>query len=100
LARETSPPIAAIRLGRYFGTDPRFVLNRQADARSLPGEKAHCYKENFPRTAGVKQRSEEPTIRDISSELSQLIARRVDFAEFQSSPHAKKYFSSVFPRIM
>ncbi len=41
----------AIRLGRYFGTDPRFWLNLQAAYDLSKAEKAHSYKKIVPRTA-------------------------------------------------
>jgi antitoxin HigA-1 len=41
----------AIRLGRYFGTDPRFWLNLQAAYDLSKAEKAHSYKKVVPRTA-------------------------------------------------
>ena len=39
----------AIRLGRYFGTDPRFWLNLQAAYDLSKAEKTHSYKEIVPR---------------------------------------------------
>jgi addiction module HigA family antidote len=41
----------AIRLGRYFGTDPRFWLNLQAAYDLSKAQKAHSYKKIVPRTA-------------------------------------------------
>jgi antitoxin HigA-1 len=41
----------AIRLGRYFGTDPRFWLNLQAAYDLSKAEKAQSYKKIVPRTA-------------------------------------------------
>lgn len=41
----------AIRLGRYFGTDPRFWLNLQAAYDLSKAEQAHSYKKIVPRTA-------------------------------------------------
>jgi addiction module HigA family antidote len=41
----------AIRLGRYFGTDPRFWLNLQAAYDVSKAERAHSYKKIVPRTA-------------------------------------------------
>jgi len=41
----------AIRLGRYFGTDPRFWLNLQAAYNLSKAEKAHSYRKIVPRTA-------------------------------------------------
>jgi addiction module HigA family antidote len=41
----------AIRLGRYFHTDPRFWLNLQAAYDLSKAEKAHSYKKIVPRTA-------------------------------------------------
>ena len=41
----------AIRLGRYFGTDPRFWLNLQAAHDLSKAEKLHSYKKIVPRTA-------------------------------------------------
>jgi addiction module HigA family antidote len=41
----------AIRLGRYFGTDPRFWLNLQAAYDLSKAEKAHSYKKIVRRTA-------------------------------------------------
>jgi len=41
----------AIRLGRYFGTDPRFWLNLQAAYDLSEAEKAHSYRKIVPRTA-------------------------------------------------
>jgi antitoxin HigA-1 len=40
-----------IRLGRYFGTDPRFWLNPQAAYDLSKAEKAHSYKKIVPRVA-------------------------------------------------
>ena len=40
-----------IRLGRYFGTDPRFWLNLQAAHDLSKAEKAHSYKKIVPRKA-------------------------------------------------
>jgi antitoxin HigA-1 len=39
----------AIRLGRYFGTDPRFWLNLQAAHDLSKAEKTHSYKKIVPR---------------------------------------------------
>ena len=39
----------AIRLGRYFGTDPRFWLNLQAAYDLSKAEKTHNYKKIAPR---------------------------------------------------
>jgi antitoxin HigA-1 len=39
----------AIRLGRYFGTDPRFWLNLQAAHDLSQAEKIHSYKKIVPR---------------------------------------------------
>jgi addiction module HigA family antidote len=41
----------AIRLGRYFRTDPRFWLNLQAAHDLSKAEKMHSYKKIVPRTA-------------------------------------------------
>jgi addiction module HigA family antidote len=41
----------AIRLGRYFGTDPRFWLNLQAAHDLSKAEKSHSYKKIVPRSA-------------------------------------------------
>ena len=41
----------AIRLGRYFGTDPRFWLNLQAAHDLSKAETLHNYKKITPRTA-------------------------------------------------
>jgi antitoxin HigA-1 len=41
----------AIRLGRYFRTDPRFWLNLQAAYDLSKAEKAHSYRKIVPRTA-------------------------------------------------
>jgi antitoxin HigA-1 len=41
----------AIRLGRYFGTDPRFWLNLQAAYDLSKAEKARSYNKIVPRTA-------------------------------------------------
>jgi addiction module HigA family antidote len=41
----------AIRLGRYFRTDPRFWLNLQAAYDLSKAEQAHSYKKIVPRTA-------------------------------------------------
>ena len=41
----------AIRLGRYFGTDPRFWLNLQTAYDLSKAEKAHSYKKIVPRSA-------------------------------------------------
>ena len=41
----------AIRLGRYFGTDPRFWLNLQASHNLSKAERAHSYKKIVPRSA-------------------------------------------------
>jgi antitoxin HigA-1 len=38
----------AIRLGRYFGTDPRFWLNLQAAYDLSKAEKTHSYKKIVP----------------------------------------------------
>ncbi len=40
----------AIRLGRYFGTDPRFWLNLQAARDLSKAEQSHSYKKIVPRT--------------------------------------------------
>ena len=40
----------AIRLGRYFGTDPRFWLNLQAAHDLSKAERLHSYKKIVPRT--------------------------------------------------
>ena len=39
----------AIRLGRYFGTDPRFWLNLQSAYDLSKAEKTHSYKKIVPR---------------------------------------------------
>jgi antitoxin HigA-1 len=49
-ARDVSAD-TAIRLGRYFGTDPRFWLNLQAAYDLSRAEKAYSYKKIVPRTA-------------------------------------------------
>ena len=41
----------AIRLGRYFGTDPRFWMNLQAAYDLSKAEKTHSYKKIVPRRA-------------------------------------------------
>ena len=41
----------AIRLGRYFGSDPRFWLNLQAAHDLSKAEKVHSYKKIVPRKA-------------------------------------------------
>jgi addiction module HigA family antidote len=41
----------AIRLGRYFGTDPRFWLNLQAAYDLSKAEKTQSYKKIVPRDA-------------------------------------------------
>jgi antitoxin HigA-1 len=41
----------AIRLGRYFRTDPRFWLNLQAAHDLSKAERAHSYKKIVPRKA-------------------------------------------------
>ena len=41
----------AIRLGRYFRTDPRFWLNLQAAYNLSKAERVHTYKKIVPRTA-------------------------------------------------
>ena len=41
----------AIRLGRYFRTDPRFWLNLQAAYDLSKAEQANSYKKIVPRTA-------------------------------------------------
>jgi addiction module HigA family antidote len=41
----------AIRLGRYFGTDPRFWLNMQAAYDLSKAEKTNSYKKIVPRSA-------------------------------------------------
>ena len=41
----------AIRLGRYFGTDPRFWMNLQIAYDLSKAEKAHSYKKVVPRDA-------------------------------------------------
>lgn len=41
----------AIRLGRYFRTDPRFWLSLQAAYDLSRAENAHSYKKILPRTA-------------------------------------------------
>jgi len=41
----------AIRLGRYFRTDPRFWLNLQAAYDLSKAEKTYSYKKIVPRTA-------------------------------------------------
>jgi addiction module HigA family antidote len=42
---------SAIRLGRYFRTDPRFWLNLQAAYDLSKAEKTHSYKNIMPRSA-------------------------------------------------
>jgi antitoxin HigA-1 len=49
-ARDVSAD-TAIRLGRYFRTDPRFWLNLQAAYDLSKAEKANSYKKIVPRTA-------------------------------------------------
>lgn len=49
-ARDVSAD-TAIRLGRYFGTDPRFWLNLQAAHDLSKAEQVHSYKTIKPRTA-------------------------------------------------
>jgi addiction module HigA family antidote len=49
-ARDVSAD-TAIRLGRYFGTDPRFWLNLQAAYDLSKAEKTHSYKKIVPRKA-------------------------------------------------
>ena len=44
----------AIRLGRYFGTDPCFWLNLQAAHDLSKAEKAHSYRKIVPRKAARK----------------------------------------------
>jgi addiction module HigA family antidote len=39
----------AIRLGRYFGTDPRFWLNLQTSYDISKAEQTHSYKKIVPR---------------------------------------------------
>ena len=41
----------AIRLARYFGTDPRFWLNLQAAYDLSKAEKTHSYRKIVPRNA-------------------------------------------------
>lgn len=41
----------AIRLGRYFGTDPRFWLNLQAAHDLSKAEKTHSYRKIVPHKA-------------------------------------------------
>jgi len=41
----------AIRLGRYFGTDPRFWLNLQPAYDLSKAERTHSYKKIVPRVA-------------------------------------------------
>jgi len=41
----------AIRLGRYFGTDPRFWMNLQAAHDLSKAEKTNSYKKVVPRDA-------------------------------------------------
>jgi addiction module HigA family antidote len=41
----------AIRLGRYFGTDPRFWLNLQAAHDFSKTERLHSYNKIVPRPA-------------------------------------------------
>jgi antitoxin HigA-1 len=41
----------AIRLGRYFGTDPRFWMNLQAAYDLSKAEKTHSYRKIVPRKA-------------------------------------------------
>ena len=55
-ARDVSAD-TAIRLGRYFGTDPRFWLNLQASHDLSKAEKANSYKKIVPRTAALPLRS-------------------------------------------
>jgi antitoxin HigA-1 len=43
----------AIRLGRYFGTDPRFWLNLQAAYDLSKAEKAHSYRKIVRRKAAA-----------------------------------------------
>lgn len=49
-ARDVSAD-TAIRLGRYFRTDPRFWLNLQAAYDLSKAENAHSYKKIVPRPA-------------------------------------------------
>ena len=49
-ARDVSAD-TAIRLGRYFGTDPRFWLNLQAAHDLSKAEQAHSYRKIVPRPA-------------------------------------------------
>jgi antitoxin HigA-1 len=49
--RDVSSADTAIRLGRYFGTDPRFWLNLQAAHDLSKTERLHSYKKIVPRTA-------------------------------------------------
>ena len=49
-ARDVSAD-TAIRLGRYFGTDPRFWLNLQAAHDLSKAEQAHSYQKIVPRPA-------------------------------------------------
>lgn len=49
-ARDVSAD-TAIRLGRYFGTDPRFWLNLQAAHDLSKAEQTHRYKTIRPRSA-------------------------------------------------
>ena len=51
-ARDVSAD-TAIRLGRYFRTDPRFWLNLQAAHDLSKAEKANSYKKIVPRTAAM-----------------------------------------------
>jgi addiction module HigA family antidote len=59
----------AIRLGRYFGTDPRFWLNLQAAYDLSKAEKAHSYKKIVPRTALIA-RTKRSAIRGLFSATS------------------------------
>jgi addiction module HigA family antidote len=45
------PADTAIRLGRYFSTDPRFWLNLQTAHDLSKAEKARSYRKIVPRTA-------------------------------------------------
>jgi addiction module HigA family antidote len=49
-ARDVSAD-TAIRLGRYFRTDPRFWLNLQAAYDLSKAERAHSYRKIVPHTA-------------------------------------------------
>jgi addiction module HigA family antidote len=51
---------AAIRLGRYFGTDPRFWLNLQAAYDLSKAEKAHSYKKIVPRRVALSVKTIQP----------------------------------------